>query len=79
MGYGAILWFDRGERLSREAVSTVARTVSEHLVEMLKGLGRRRPSRQRLSERVREALEKSDLVRAPESRGSQVDDAPETE
>src|SRR5690606_3269131 len=55
MGYGAILWFDRGERLSREAIGTVARTVSEHVVEGLKGLGRRRPSRQRLSERVREA------------------------
>jgi small GTP-binding protein len=62
MGYGAILWFDRGERLSREAVGAVARTVSDHLVEGLKGLGRRRPSRKRLSERVREALQESPLA-----------------
>ncbi len=67
MGYGAILWFDRGERLSREAVSAVARAVSEHVVEGLKGLGRRRPSRQRLSERVREALERTPLGEKPDN------------
>jgi len=67
MGYGAILWFDRGERLSREAIGTVARTVSEHVVEGLKGLGRRRPSRQRPSERVREALERAPLGEKPEN------------
>lgn len=63
LGYAAILWFERGERLSREAASQIARTVSEHLVETLKGLGRRRPSRKRLSERVREVLEQSPLAR----------------
>jgi small GTP-binding protein len=62
MGYSAILWFGRGERLSREAVGAIARTVSDHLVEGLKGLGRRRPSRKRLSERVREALQESSLA-----------------
>jgi small GTP-binding protein len=67
MGYGAILWFDRGERLSREAVGTIARTVSDHLVEGLKGLGRRRPSRGRLSERVREALQESPLAADPQN------------
>lgn len=79
MGYGAILWFDRGERLSRTAVSAVARSVSEHLVEGLKGLGRRRPSRQRLSERVREALEQSNLVAAPGNLESMAPDTSETE
>lgn len=63
LGYAAIIWFERGERLSREATSRIARTVTDHLLEGLKGLGRRRPSRQRLSERVREALEKSPLAR----------------
>jgi small GTP-binding protein len=61
LGYAAILWFDRGEQFSREATAKVARTVSDHLVEGLKGLGRRKPSRQSLSARVREALEKSPL------------------
>ncbi|MDT8307637.1 MAG: DUF697 domain-containing protein, partial [Anaerolineae bacterium] len=63
LGYAAILWFERGEQLSREATAKVARIVSDHLLEGLKGLGRRKPSRRRLSERVREALEKSPLAR----------------
>jgi small GTP-binding protein len=63
LGYAAILWFERGERLSREATSRIARLVTGHLLEGLKGLGRRRPSRQRLSDRIREALEKSPLAR----------------
>lgn len=63
LGYAAILWFERGEQLSREATTKVARVVSDHLLEGLKGIGRRKPSRRSLSERVREALEKSPLAR----------------
>ena len=62
IGYAAILWFERGERLTREAASQITRTVSSYLIESLKSIGRRRPSRQQLSERLREALADSPLA-----------------
>lgn len=58
MGYAAMVWFERGERLSREATKQVARTVIQHLKASLKSLGRRKPSRQEFSERVQEALKR---------------------
>lgn len=63
IGYAAILWFERGERLTREATGEITRTVSAHLIESLKSIGQRKPSRQQLSERLREALADSPLAR----------------
>ncbi|MDX1662638.1 MAG: GTPase [Candidatus Promineifilaceae bacterium] len=58
LGYGAILWFDRGERLTRETASEITRLVTDSLLDSLQSLGsRERPSRQSLKERLREALE----------------------
>ncbi len=56
MGYAAAAWFERGERLSQEALRRIAQAVSENLVERLKGLGRRRPRRHTLQQSVRQAL-----------------------
>jgi GTP-binding protein Era len=66
LGYAAILWFERGERLSKEAAKRVSKIVSDYLVESLKGLGRKKPGRKTLSERIREALEKSPLAKSAE-------------
>jgi hypothetical protein len=66
LGYGAILWFERGERLSRETTQRVTKIVSGYLMETLKGLGKDKPGRKNLSERIREALEKSPLAESPE-------------
>lgn len=63
MGYAAILWFERGERLTREGAQRVSRVVAGQLVETLKNLGRRKPSRDQLSQRIREALEESPIGR----------------
>lgn len=57
MGYAAMVWFESGERLSREATRRVARTVIDHVAASLKSLGRRRPSRQELSDRIQQALD----------------------
>lgn len=57
MGYAAMIWFERGERVSRETTQRVARTVISHVGDSLKNLGRRKPSRQELSERIQEALD----------------------
>ena len=66
LGYAAILWFERGEKLSKEAAKKVSKIVADYLVESLKGLGRKKPGRKTLSERIREALEKSPLAQGRE-------------
>ncbi|MEW5985564.1 MAG: GTPase [Chloroflexota bacterium] len=68
MGYAAIVWFEKGERLTNETVERLSRTMTDYLLETLKGLGQRRPSRQRLSEKMMEALEKSPIAQGPVKR-----------
>jgi GTP-binding protein Era len=57
MGYASAVWFDRGERLSGEALARIARAVSQEVIDRLRGLGKRRPGRITLRQRVSEALE----------------------
>lgn len=57
MGYAAILWFSRGERLTRERATQIGKSVTGTLVQSLKELGRRKPSRRSLRERITETLE----------------------
>lgn len=57
MGYAAMIWFESGERLSRDASRRMMRAVRDQVAARLKNLGRRRPSRQDLSESIRQALE----------------------
>jgi small GTP-binding protein len=57
MGYAAAVWFERGERLSKEAMSRITRAFTETVVARIKTLGRRRPDRKTLRERVGQALD----------------------
>ena len=65
MGYGAILWFERGERMTREKAGQITRLVADSLIDSLQSIGRERPSRQGLKERLREALEQVPLGDQP--------------
>lgn len=56
LGYASAAWFERGVRLSKETRQRIARVVSETIVERLKSIGRRRPKRVSLEDRVREVL-----------------------
>jgi uncharacterized protein (DUF697 family) len=60
LGYAAIAWFERGERLPRRALKDIIRLVSERLREELKNLGARRPGRAPLRARVAEILSDMD-------------------
>lgn len=57
MGYAAAIWFEQGERLSRQALGRISRAVSEMLVERLRNIGRKKPAKGDLQERLRQALE----------------------
>jgi len=55
LGYGAASWFDRGERLSRERLQGISRSVGETFVGRLRG--RRRPRRGEIEREVELILE----------------------
>ncbi len=57
IGYAAMIWFERGVKLSPEAMRQISKVVSETVIARLRNLGRKRPQKQPLRERVLEALE----------------------
>jgi small GTP-binding protein len=61
MGYAAARWFEKGERLSAEAMRNLTRAVTGSLLEPLKNLGRSKPDKRGLQERITQSLEKSGL------------------
>lgn len=65
MGYAAAIWFERGERLSNETLKQITQTLTSYFLDMLKGLGKRKPSREELQERIRTALEQSKFGKDP--------------
>jgi GTP-binding protein Era len=61
IGYAAALWFDRGERLTRETMQQTARIVSDALMTTLKEMGRRRPSPRQMRKQIQETLNQISL------------------
>jgi len=56
IGYAITIWFERGVKLSSENLKRISSVVGELLIDRLRSLGGRRPSRGTLQERVRQAL-----------------------
>lgn len=65
MGYAASVWFESGERLSNETLKRLTQEVTGHLMEALKSIGKRRPGKKTLKQRIESALETAPL--APET------------
>lgn len=63
MGYAAIVWFERGERLTGETTKKITRALTGYLLERLRGLGQRKPSKQGLRDHVAAALNESPLAK----------------
>ena len=62
IGYAAIAWFSRGERPSQAALGKLVADVTTYLKERLLDLGRKRPDKGTLRERVMEALKEGPLA-----------------
>ena len=52
MGYAAIEWFEKGERISNEKFHLLSRDLSQSLVQKLRELFKRRPSREQMKKAV---------------------------
>jgi small GTP-binding protein len=62
MGYAAVRWFEKGERLSTEALKKLTQKMTSYLLDALKGLGKRKPGQKGLRERITQTLESSPLA-----------------
>lgn len=69
MGYAAAEWFEKGQKISTETLNQLTRKVTAQMVESLKSLGKRKPSREKLQQAVADGLKEItiDENRKPES------------
>lgn len=76
MGYAAVRWFEKGERLSTEALKKLMQGMTVYLLDALKSLGKRKPGQKGLRERITQILENSPLAEsrsALDSEAGEVD------
>jgi small GTP-binding protein len=64
MGYAAVRWFERGEKLSTGKLKQITQELTTYLVEALKGLGKHQPDQKGLRERITQLLENSPLAKS---------------
>jgi small GTP-binding protein len=62
MGYAAILWFERGERLTGETLKQITKSVTQYLLDSLRGMGKSKPNKQTLQERMAAVLEAAPMA-----------------
>ena len=67
MGYAAILWFEKGQKLSPAAMKQLTQEFTKYMLEILKGFGKHKPTKDELYARINQSLEQSPLAtsRAP--------------
>jgi small GTP-binding protein len=73
MGYAAVRWFEKGEKLSSEALKKLTQGMTTTLLETLKGLGNRKPGQKGLRERITQSLESSPLAESRSTFDNEVD------
>jgi len=62
MGYAAVRWFEKGEKLSGEALKKLSTDMTTTLVDTLKSFGKHKPGQKGLRERITHTLETSPLA-----------------
>ena len=65
MGYAAIQWFEKGQKLSSETLKKLTRALTASMLDTLKSLGKRKPSRKELEARISGSLQESPLAESP--------------
>lgn len=57
MGYAAAMWFGRGEKVNRDTLKRITSSIASQLIKSMKELGKRKPGRKKLKDRLAEELE----------------------
>ena len=66
MGYAAIQWFEKGQKLSSETLKKLTKVLTSSMLDTLKSLGKRKPSRKELEATISGSLEQSPLAESPQ-------------
>lgn len=56
MGYSAVMWFERGQKISGKTMSQMTKAITGFLLENIKSLGKQRPSKKTLKEHMSTAM-----------------------
>ena len=62
MGYAAVLWFDRGERLTNETIRQLSKKLTQTFLENMKTLGKKKPGQKGFKKVVEDMLNQSPLA-----------------
>jgi uncharacterized protein (DUF697 family) len=62
MGYAAVRWFEKGEKVSTDALKRLTQGMTTYLLETLKSLGKRKPGQKTLQQTITQSLESSPLA-----------------
>jgi GTPase len=62
MGYASIVWFQKGEKLTSEALQKMTRDITDILLNSFKNLGKSRPGKTALQQAIQTGLENSPLA-----------------
>jgi GTPase len=62
MGYAAVRWFEKGEKLSTDALKKLTQKMTAYLLDTLKSFGKRKPGQKGLREHITQSLESSPLA-----------------
>ena len=65
MGYAAVRWFEKGEKLSSETIKKLTQGMTTTLLDTLKELGKRKPGQKGLQQIIIQSLESSPLAESP--------------
>jgi small GTP-binding protein len=74
MGYAAVRWFEKGEKLSTEALKKLTQGMTTYLLETLKSLGKRKPGQKGIRERITQSLESSPLAESRSALDREADE-----
>jgi small GTP-binding protein len=62
MGYAAVRWFEKGQKLSTDALKKLTQAMTTYLLDTLKSLGKSKPDQKGLQQRITRSLENSPLA-----------------
>jgi small GTP-binding protein len=65
MGYAAAIWFEKGERPTRETLQAITRAMTGYLLQSLKSFARHKPDKETLRQHIYEALKSSPISENP--------------
>jgi len=72
MGYAAVRWFEKGERLSSQAIKRLTQGMTSSLLDTLKSLGKSKPDQKGLRERITRSLESSPMAESRSALDTEV-------